>query len=115
MDDTVTTAELRAALDAGEPITLVEALPPIHHRDGHLPGAVNIPHDEVELRAPGLLPDREAAIVVYCASETCANSGIAARRLRGLGYTDVRVYEAGKAAWAAEGLPLESGMPGVTP
>lgn len=113
MDQNVTTDELHAALEAGEPIILVEALPPIHYRDGHLPGAVNIPHDEVGLRATDLLPDRSATIVVYCASETCANSGIAAARLRGLGYTSVHTYEAGKAAWTAAGLPLEAGVPAV--
>lgn len=113
MDHAVTTDELRALLEAGEPISLVEALPPIHYRDGHLPGAVNIPHEDVARRAADLLPDRSAAIVVYCASETCANSRIAAARLRGLGYTDVRTYEGGKAAWTAAGLPLEAGVPEV--
>jgi rhodanese-related sulfurtransferase len=108
---TITLDELRAALDGPDRPTLVEALPANYYEDGHLPGAINIPHDEVDALAPTLLPDTNAAIVVYCASGPCQNSGIAARRLEQLGYTDVRDYHEGKAEWIAAGLPTESGAP----
>lgn len=109
MPRTITLDELRAELDSDTPPTLVEALGPMYYEDGHLPGAVNIPHDEVDRLAPTELTDRSAAIVVYCASGPCQNSGIAARRLEQLGYTDVRDYHEGKAEWTAAGLPLERG------
>ena len=57
--------------------------------------------------APALLPDKDAAIVVYCANEPCPNSGIATHVLRKLGYTDVRDYAEGKADWVEAGLALE--------
>jgi rhodanese-related sulfurtransferase len=105
----ITLDELRTLLDGPEPVTLVEALPPMHFEQGHLPAALNLPRDRVEELAPALLPDRDARIVVYCASGPCQNSGIAARRLAQLGYVDVRDYHEGKAEWTAAGLPLESG------
>jgi len=36
----------------------------------HLPGAINLPPDQVRALAPTLLPDKYADIVVYCASPT---------------------------------------------
>lgn len=101
--------DLRHELANGD-VTLVEALGPQYYEDGHIPGAINIPHTEVDELAPQLLPDRDAAIVVYCASGPCQNSGLAARRLLRLGYTNVRDYHEGKAEWVEKGLPLESGI-----
>lgn len=106
---TITRDELKAKLDRGEPVVLVEALPERYYLDKHLPGALNIPHDQVDALAPAMLPDKDAQIVVYCASGPCRNSGIAARRLVALGYTDVRDYHEGKQDWVEAGLPVESG------
>src|SRR6476619_1065085 len=101
--NTITLDELRAKLDAGE------ALGPMYFEQGHLPGAINIPHEEVDELAPVLLADRDAQIVVYCANGPCGNSRIASRRLTQLGYTNVRDYHEGKAEWVEAGLPLEVG------
>jgi rhodanese-related sulfurtransferase len=105
----ITLHELRARLGGGDPVTLVEALPAMYYEHEHLPGAINIPHDEVDALAPELLPDRDAEIVVYCASGPCQNSGIAARRLTALGYANVSDYHEGKVEWIGAGLPVERG------
>jgi rhodanese-related sulfurtransferase len=110
MTQTITRAELRDAIETGS-VTVVEALPASYYEDAHIPGAINIPHTEVRTLAPELLPDKDAAIVVYCANEPCPNSGIAAHVLRKLGYTNVRDYAQGKQDWRDAGLPLESGVP----
>jgi len=107
MVPTITLAELQAKLDANEDVILVEALGPLYFEEAHLPGAINIPHEAVDELAPSLLPDKDAQIVVYCASGPCKNSGLATRRLLELGYTDVRDYHEGKAEWIAAGLPTE--------
>ena len=111
MVDTITRDALKAKLDAGEPVTIVEALPEKYHRHAHLPGALHMPHDQVDALAPGLLPDKGAAIVVYCASDACKNSDIAARRLAELGYTRVSAYLGGKKDWIEAGLPVEREEP----
>jgi rhodanese-related sulfurtransferase len=97
--------ELHRSLTTGDPLTLVEALGPAYFDDAHLPGAVNIPPDQVDRLAPALLPDSGAHIVVYC-SGTCHNSEIAAQRLVDLGYRDVHVYLGGKEDWVEHGLPV---------
>jgi rhodanese-related sulfurtransferase len=103
-------AALKAKLDRKEPIVIVEALPPRHFADAHLPGALNIPHDQVDALAPRLLPHKDAEIVVYCANTPCRNSTIAAERLVQLGYTRVRDYKEGKEDWANAGFALEASV-----
>lgn len=88
-------------------VTVVEALPQRYFDSGHLPGAVHLPHDQIEALATSRLPDRDARIVVYCANLQCQNSHAAAQRLTTQGYRDVAVYVGGKQDWADHGLPLE--------
>ncbi|MBV9454736.1 MAG: rhodanese-like domain-containing protein [Rubrobacter sp.] len=104
----ITREELKAKLDRGEDVVLVEALPPMYYEEAHLPGAINIPHDRVGELAPELLPDKSAEVVVYCSNRACQNSPQAARRLEALGY-NVYDYEDGKQDWIEGGLPVESG------
>lgn len=98
---------LQAKLASARPPVLAEALPEKYWRDWRLPGARHLPHDAVDAAAARALPDKSAEIVVYCASKTCQNSHIAARRLVQLGYTDVAVYPGGKQDWSEAGLPVE--------
>ncbi|MGI8976540.1 MAG: rhodanese-like domain-containing protein [Thermomicrobiales bacterium] len=106
---TITRDELKAVLDQGKEVAIVEALPEQYYRKAHLPGALLMPHDQVDQLAPTLLPDRSAEIVVYCANLPCENSEAAARRLIELGYTNVRDYAEGKQDWIDARLPTESG------
>jgi rhodanese-related sulfurtransferase len=109
MSALITRQELRDAIDAGT-VTVVEALGPQYFEQGHLPTAINIPHTEVAQLAPELLPDKNAAIVVYCSNTQCSNSAIAQGELLRIGYSDVRKYAEGKQEWEAAGLPLESSV-----
>jgi rhodanese-related sulfurtransferase len=107
--DTITREELHAALQRGDDLVLIEALGPMYFEDAHLPGAINIPHTEIAHLALALLPDPDAAIVVYCANTPCPNSAVASGELRKLGYRNVREYVEGKEDWVAAGLPTEAG------
>lgn len=100
--------ELRERLEGGA-VVLVDALSPISYAASHLPGAINIPPRTEDERAPSLIPDRSAEIVVYCMSPTCYSSVSVARRLVELGYENVRHFAGGKEGWTAAGLPLEGG------
>jgi rhodanese-related sulfurtransferase len=98
---------LKDKLQTAAAPTLVEALPEKYWRDGHLPGAKYLPHDQVKQLAPVVLPDRDAEVVVYCANANCQNSHIAARVLEQIGYRNVAVYAGGKQDWQEAGLPVE--------
>lgn len=101
--------ELRNRLDSDAETVLLEALPERYYQEGHLPGARQVPHEPAALTAlaPRLLPDRDAFIVVYCASERCNNSQVAASTLVSLGYRQVHKYIEGKQGWTDAGFPLE--------
>ncbi len=58
--------ELRAKMDRGDPLVLLEVLAPQYYRHSHLPGALNLPPGKVVEIAPDLLPDKKAEIVLYC-------------------------------------------------
>jgi rhodanese-related sulfurtransferase len=109
MPHTIERSQLQTRLGATPHAILIEALPRKYFDDWRLPGARHMPHDEVRTLAPTVLPDRYAEIVVYCASNTCQNSHIAARVLEQMGYTNVSVYAGGKKDWIEAGLPVERG------
>ena len=67
---TITRDDLKKKIDRGDNFTLVETLRPVAYYQAHLPGAINLPPDQVLQRAEQLLPDKNAEIVVYCASPT---------------------------------------------
>ena len=99
--------DIHAHLQAGTPMRLVEALPEKYYRDEHLPGAIQLNHDEVRGQAEARLPAKDAFIVVYCANTACQNSRMAAQTLASMGYTNVAEYAEGKQDWIEAGLPLE--------
>lgn len=67
---TISRDELKQKIDRGDKFYLVETLPAQAYHHVHLPGALNLPPDQVRQLAPALLPDKAAEIVVYCASPT---------------------------------------------
>jgi rhodanese-related sulfurtransferase len=101
--------ELWQKIELGEEFVLVDALAPMSFAHSHLPGAINLPPEWVDERGPARMPDRNAEIVVYCASTTCDSSVEVGMRLLELGYPNVLHYVEGKRGWIEAGLPLEGG------
>ena len=56
-------------------------------QEGHLPGAVHVPRGFLESRIEGVVPDKAAPIVLYCAAGN--RSAFAAKTLAELGYENV--------------------------
>ncbi len=67
---TISRDELKEKIDRGDAFSLVETLAPTAYHHAHLPGAINLPPDQVKGIAPTLLPNKAAEIVVYCSSPT---------------------------------------------
>jgi rhodanese-related sulfurtransferase len=68
MDSTISTKDLKSKLDKKQRITVVETLAPERYREAHIPGALNMPPEQIKELAPRLLPDKDAEIVTYCAN-----------------------------------------------
>ena len=107
MTTVISREQLQSRIASNPALLILEALPEKYYRDGHLPGAKHMPHDQSRALAPALAPDRNTEIVVYCASSTCRNSHIAAHHLAQMGYANVAVYAGGKQDWTHAGLPFD--------
>jgi rhodanese-related sulfurtransferase len=86
-------------------VTVLDVRPEDEFALGHLPGAVNIPLRELELRLSELDPSQK--IVAYCRGPYCVLSYEAVALLRGRGF-NVRRLEDGLPEWRAAGLPVEA-------
>ncbi|HET6413967.1 MAG TPA: rhodanese-like domain-containing protein [Anaeromyxobacter sp.] len=86
----VDAATARRLVAAG--VKVVDVRTPAEFDKGHVPGAVNIPYDEMERRAGELGPPT-TPLLLYCQSGR--RSEIAIRTLKGKGFTrlyDLRAY-----------------------
>ncbi len=88
-----------------EPFQLVEVLPAEQYRDRHIPGAENLPLEELSGTAGDRL-NPKITVVVYCSGYSCTASTRAARQLTEMGFPDVLDFKGGKRGWAAAGLPF---------
>ncbi len=70
-----------------EGATVVDVRTAGEFASGHLPGAINIPLDSIETKLPARIPDRNQTILLHC--QTGMRSGMAAKKLRALGYNNV--------------------------
>lgn len=68
-------------------LILLDVRTPSEYADGHIPNSVNLPNEDITTQEPELLPDRDQLILVYCRSGN--RSGQAAKKLIGMGYTNV--------------------------
>jgi rhodanese-related sulfurtransferase len=69
MPHDISREELGRRLGDGS-LVVADVLPTEAYNNGHIPGAINLPIAELADRAPGLLPDPNAEVAVYCASFT---------------------------------------------
>ena len=83
--------------------TVLDVRPEDEFRQGHLPGALNIPLAQLERRLAELPADGE--IVAYCRGPWCVLSFEAVAALRQRGYR-ARRLEDGFPEWKVAGLPI---------
>jgi molybdopterin/thiamine biosynthesis adenylyltransferase/rhodanese-related sulfurtransferase len=81
---------------------MLDVREPDEHAQGAIPGAVHIPRGMLELEVAAKVPDRERAVIVYCAAGI--RSALAVRTLAELGYTNARSLHPGFTGWKNEGF-----------
>ena len=69
---------------------ILDARRPDEYAEGHIPGAINIPNEEIGTAEIAELPDKSQLILVYCRSGR--RSKLAASDLVSLGYTNVKEF-----------------------
>ncbi|MGY1594128.1 ArsR/SmtB family transcription factor [Geodermatophilus sp. SYSU D00708] len=98
----ITREELLARMRGGE-VVVLDVRPPAEYAAGHLPGAVNVPPDQLEARLADLPGGRP--VVAYCRGPLCAYADAAVRALTAAGRPALRLVD-GLPEWAAAGLPV---------
>ena len=89
-------------IDAGG-VQVIDSREPFEHAEGHVPGAVNIPHMATLPRAGELATDRP--LLFICKSGQ--RSAVAAEFAATMGLTDLYNVEGGHDEWREAGYPLE--------
>ncbi len=89
--ESISPEEAYKRLESEEDIILLDVRTQGEYEEQHIPGSILIPVNELEKRAEAELTDKDADIIVYCASGKRSTS--AANILAGLGYT--KVYNLG--------------------
>jgi len=95
--------ELQTRMAKGDAPLIVDVRTPEEFRAGHIPGAINVPHDQVAAHAAELSGER--GVAMYCMKGPRARLGEQA--LRAASVEDVLHVEGGFSAWQAAGLPVE--------
>jgi sulfur-carrier protein adenylyltransferase/sulfurtransferase len=102
--DEVDPAEVSEHLGNG--LTVIDVRESEEWDRGHIPGAKHVPRGYLESRIEGAQPDRDARIVLYCASGQ--RSALAAHTLGSLlGYTNVTSMTGGITLWKDRGYKVE--------
>lgn len=97
--------ELEAKRGAGAAPVVIDVRTADEYAAGHVPGAVNIPYDEVAKRISEV--DAPHGVALYCMVGPRARKG--EKALLDAGVPGVLHLEGGLAAWQAAGLPVETG------
>jgi rhodanese-related sulfurtransferase len=106
--DHISPKELKQALAAGEDVTLLDIRQDSERPVlGKLPADdVHIPRGYLEIKAYGMLPDRDQRLVVYCGKGI--RSAFATNTLREMGYTNVSNLKGGILAWREAGYETQT-------
>ena len=86
----ITAEEAKRIMDSEEGYIILDVRAQEEYDEGHIPGAILIPHTEIEARAEEVLTDKDQLILVYCRSGR--RSKIAAEALVELGYTNIKEF-----------------------
>ena len=78
---------------------------PEEYAAGHVPGAVNVPYDQVASHLAEIPKDKD--VVLYCRSGR--RTGLAAEVLEANGYTKLGHLQGDMQAWLQDGRPVEGG------
>jgi len=105
---TISVEKLLEMRTSGQDFILIEVLSEEHFKNGHIPGAIHIPvEDLTEENLTEKNISKEDIIVVYCTTYSCPASTDAAKKLLEMGYEKTYDFKAGKQGWDSAGFELE--------
>ena len=94
--------ELASRMRDGQ-VLVLDVRPEVEYAAGHIPGAVNVPHDQLAARLAELPSGTD--IIAYCRGRYCVFAPDAVRLLRARGFP-ARPLDGGLPGWRLAGLPV---------
>lgn len=101
----ISQTQLAERLSSGDAPVVVDVRSPQEFHSGHVPGAVNVPVQELQGHLSELQPYRNTELVLYC--EAGPRALYAGHVLAQQGFTEVRILSGHMSAWREAGLPAE--------
>ena len=101
----ISQAELMQRINARHAQLILDVRSPEEYKEGHIPGAVNIPHDQLVTRLAEIGSHKNKDIVLYCRSGR--RVGIAADILRSAGFNKLLHLDGDMGGWQSNrSLPV---------
>jgi len=103
-------SKVKAFFDANAG-AIIDAREPADYADGHIPGAINLPYDEVVTDPERLekFDPQGKPIIIYCGGGTCEVSMNLGFALVNAGKKKVLVFMGGWPEWTTSGYPIAKG------
>lgn len=100
--------QLKAWIDQGKKIFLVDARVASEYQEGHIPGAISIPEPAMEKHRGKFPRDLSHPLVFYCNGwPQCKKSHDACAKALQWGFREIYWFRDGIPAWQAKRYPLE--------
>ncbi|ETW97505.1 MAG: hypothetical protein ETSY1_22390 [Candidatus Entotheonella factor] len=99
--------ELLQRIEGKQEMLLIDVRTTGEFSVGRVPGAVNIPLNELAERVGEIRPHHDKGVILYC--ESGRRAGVAERVLREAGLDNIRQLEGNMSAWRQSQLPMETG------
>jgi rhodanese-related sulfurtransferase len=86
----ITAQQAKEIMDKEKGYVILDTRTQEEYDEGHIPGAILIPYDEILEKAEDVLTEKDQLILVYCRSGR--RSKLAAEDLVKLGYTNIKEF-----------------------
>lgn len=96
--------EVKARIDQGEKILLVDVREESEFARDHLPGAIHLGKGIIERDIEARVPELDKEMILYCGGGF--RSALAADNLQKMGYTNAISMDGGIRGWREKGYPL---------
>ena len=101
-----TVDEVKARLDRGEKLIILDVREESEYAHDHLPGAIHLGKGVIERDVETRFPDTGTELILYCGGGF--RSALATDNLQKMGYTNAISMDGGIRDWRNKGYPLTS-------